>query len=150
LLAGGEISENLIRENSPQSSRAIIWDFLENFSAKKKIAALENFQKLIKMGTSPHQICAMIFREMRIHAQIRAGISQNLPAAEIAAAAALHPFVLQKTRPKTEKNFPLEKIREIYDELFLLEQKLKTGKIKISAADTGAFELEIEKLILKI
>jgi len=145
----GEIDETLIREMTVPTARAVIWDFLRSLSARKPEVAIPKFHQLLKMGQSPHYIFSMILREIRIHAQIRAGLDQNFSAQKIAAETKIHPFVLDKTIGMT-RNFSAQKIKEIYNQCFLLDQKIKTGQVSSSGTDSSAFEIAIEKLIFSI
>ena len=145
----GEILEKDIIHFTIPHPETIIWTFLEDLSGKKMHAALKNFKILLEMGESPHQILAMIFREVRIHAQIRSGIDQNFDAKKISSEAGLHPFVVQKTIPSTRKFSP-EKIEKMYDKLFEIDRKIKTGGISVSTDDAGELEVAIEKFIITV
>ncbi len=145
----GEIDENLIREMTMPTARAVIWDFLRSLSAKKPEIAISKFLQLLKMGQSPHYIFSMILREIRIHAQIRSGLDQNFSLQKIASETGIHPFVLDKTIGMT-RNFSAEKIKKIYNECFDLDRKVKTGQVSSAGNDLSAFEIAIEKLIFKI
>ena len=90
----------------------------------------------------------MIIREIRIHAQLLSGLNQNLQAREIATATKIHPFVVNKTLP-TSKNFTISQIKKLYDHLFIIDTRLKSGGITMTADDTSEFELAIEKFIIQ-
>ena len=66
---------------------------------------------------------------------------------QIAAETKLHPFVIQKTYSLTQQ-FSKEKIAEMYEMLFHIDESLKTGKLSLSTDDTSELELAIEKFIL--
>ncbi len=144
----GVITEDLIETLTLPHPKVIIWSFLENLSKKNRMGALGSFRKLCVMGESVHQILAMIIREVRIHAQILSGIRQRLSAKEIATEAGFHPFVIQKTMGLS-RNFSMSQIEGLYDELFQVDQRIKTGGIMLSTDDQGELELAIEKLILR-
>ncbi len=99
------------------------------------------------MGESVHQIFAMLIREIRIHSQLRSGLNQNLPSKEIATQAALHPFVVQKTI-NLSRNFSMNQLSNLYDELFNIDLGIKTGRISLSTDDQSELELAIERFIL--
>ncbi len=141
------ISKSLIDMLTIPHPKVIIWGFLESLSQKKTKLTLNYFRQLSLMGESVHQILAMLIREIRIHAQITFGISQNLPAKEIASRSGLHPYVVQKTMPLS-RNFTLPQIQQLYDQLFEIDQRIKTGKIMISTDDQSELELAIERFIL--
>lgn len=151
LLAAGEnqITESLIETLTIPHPTVVLWDFLESLSKKSVHSAMEKFHTLLQVGNSVHEIFPMMVREVRIHALIRDGIEQNFSSKKIAEMTHLHPFVLQKTMPLTQ-HFSREKIEAMYDELFDIDQKMKTGKISISTDDSSEFELAIEKFILHV
>lgn len=150
LLAAGEneITSELIQSLTLPHPSVVLWDFLESLSKKSVQQAMDKWKDLLASGTSVHEIFPMILREVRIHALIRDGIEQNLNAPRIAALTKLHPFVVQKTYPLTQK-FSREKIEIMYDKLFEIDQKLKTGKISVSTDDASEFELAIEKFMMQ-
>ncbi|MCF7830946.1 DNA polymerase III subunit delta [Candidatus Gracilibacteria bacterium] len=145
----GEITEKDIMELTIPNPQAVIWDFLESLSKKSVQKSLKGFTDLIQSGVSPHEIFPMVQREIRIHAQIRDGQERNLTPPQIAQESKLHPFVVQKTFPLT-KQFSQEKIKQMYDQLFEIDKRLKTGKISVSTDDVSEFELAIEKFILDV
>jgi DNA polymerase-3 subunit delta len=145
----GVIDTEMIDTFTRANPQAVIWDFLGYLSQQRTAQALTAFQQLRAMGESVHQIFAMIMREVRVHAQIRAGLDENLDSKAIATAAGLHPFVVQKTIGATRK-FSLDQIRSWYGALSDIDRKLKTGGIVMTTDDTSEFELEIERFILSM
>jgi DNA polymerase-3 subunit delta len=145
----GEITAENIKSMTLPRPEIEIWDFLKHLSEKNTVAALKSFQTLMVMGQSPHQIFPMLQREVRIHALIRSGIDQHLDSKSIAAAAGLHPFVVNKTKKLTQ-NFSLVQITQLYETLFQLDRRLKTGGIFTMVGDTSEFELAIEKFVIEV
>lgn len=149
--AAGEkpVEKELILELTLPHPQLEIWDFLEQVSRKNATAAIGKFRSLLQMGQSVQQIFSMLQREVRIHAQIRAALDHNLPPAAIAKQTKLHPFVVQKTLPLS-RQFSRQKIEQLYDHLFEIERRLKSGGIVVTSNDTGEFELAIEKFIVTL
>lgn len=145
----GEITAENIKTMTLPRPEIEIWDFLKHLSEKNTVAALKSFQTLMIMGQSPHQVFPMVQREVRIHALIRSGMDQHLDSKSIASAAGLHPFVVNKTKRLTQ-NFSLEQITKLYETLFQLDKRLKTGGIFTMAGDTSEFELAIEKFVIEV
>ena len=143
------ITKELIKKLISPNFRTIIWDFLADVSAKNIIAAIKKLKTLFHMGSSPHQIFSMLYREISILIQILTGLKKKLSPKEIASETSLHPFVVQKTIPNAQK-FSFAELKLLYDELFFIDKKLKTGEIYTSSADTGEFELMMEKFLLKM
>lgn len=144
---GQDISEDLVRDLTIPHPKAVIWDFLSCLSKKNVQGALRTFQDLLGMGESVHQIFAMVIREVRIHALIRDGLDQRLDAKSIASKTKLHPFVVQKTLPLS-REFSLPQLEDLYDQLYAIDRRLKTGGIITTTDDSSEFELAVEKVIV--
>lgn len=144
---GGVITRDLIEDMTFKRSEVVIWDFLEKLSKKSVQEALRLLHGLLDMGESPHQILAMMIREMRIHAQLRWALDQGMGSKEIARETGLHPFVIQKTLPLT-KGFQMKELRKLYQGLYSIDKKIKTGGIQMSTDDMGELVLSIERLIV--
>jgi DNA polymerase III subunit delta len=143
----GTITDSLIKELTIPHPSVVMWDFLESLSKKSVQLSMKRFKDLLESGVSVHEVLSMIFREVRIHAQIRSGIDQGMSAQQIATETKLHPFVVKKTYSLSQQ-FSKEKIEHMYEMLFQIDNKLKTGKLALSTDDTSELELAIEKFIL--
>lgn len=144
---GGSITVNLLEKLTIPHPQLEVWDFLENLSKKNTQGAIDKFRSLLSMGSSIHQLFSMIQREIRVHAQIRAGLDQGLSEKEIASITKLHPFVVKKTIAST-RHFDIKKIEELYEHLFDIEKRMKSGGIIVSTTDTRPLEVAIEKFIV--
>ncbi len=145
----GEILEADVQELTLANPSIEIWDFLGHLSRRNSAAALKKFRELLASGTSVHEIFPMIQREIRIHAQLRYCLDQKMSSNKIASESKIHPYVVQKTLPLTHQ-FSSQKIREMYDALFSIDQQLKSGKISVSTDDQSELELALEKFILRV
>jgi DNA polymerase III subunit delta len=143
----GEITDKLILELTIPHPSVVMWDFLESLSKKSVQLSMKRLKDLIDSGVSAYEVLSMIFREVRIHAQIRSGIDQGMGAQQIATETRLHPFVVKKTYSLSQQ-FSKEKIEQMYEILFQIDKKIKTGKLSLSTDDTSELELAIEKFIL--
>lgn len=148
LASDGEITADLITELTIAHPQLQIWDFTEALSKKNTAATLKQFYELLSSGKTPHEIFPMILRETRIHAQIRDGIDRNLSSSEIARETKIHPFVVKKTYALTKK-FSASQIKKMYDQLWNIDKKLKTGGIYSFQGDNSEFELLLEKFIIE-
>jgi DNA polymerase-3 subunit delta len=142
------ISQKIIESLSPPQPQLEVWDFLEKLSQGDTQKAIQRFRSLLMMGIPIQQIFSLIQREIRIHAQLRAALNQKLPEREIAQRTKLHPFVVKKTIGCT-RNFSAQKIRELYDQLFDIEKRMKSGGIVTTTSDTRPLEIAIEKFIIR-
>ncbi|PID70623.1 DNA polymerase III subunit delta [bacterium DOLZORAL124_38_8] len=143
----GEITKESIETQTIANPQSQIWGFTEALSQKNTALALHRFHELLQSGQSPHEIFPMLLRETRIHAQIRDGIDRQLTSQQIAIETKLHPFVVKKTHKLTQK-FSADQIKTMYDELFAIDKKLKTGGIYSFQGDYTEFELLIETFII--
>ncbi len=149
IIAGdGVITEALIKELTIPHPKTIIWSFLENLSKKNITGAIKDFRILLHAGEPVHQILAMINREVRIHAQLRSALDQSLPQSQITSSTKLHPFVIQKTIPLT-KNFSRAQIKKMYESLFQIDRRMKTGGVFMTTDDNTELALAIEKFIVE-
>lgn len=142
------ITTQLITDLTIPHPTAIIWEFCENLSKKRTKQTIQTLHALLAAGQSIHTIFAMIIREIRIHAQLRSAIDQEIPHTQIATLTKLHPFVIQKTIPLT-KNFSNKQIQNMYNTLFEIDKKIKTGGLSISTDDDSELALSIEKFIIQ-
>ena len=148
-LAGdGIITEQFIKELTIPHPKAIIWEFTETLSRKNIPGAIRKLHDLLHAGEPIHQIFAMIIREVRIHTQLRNALDRNIPNNQIASLTKLHPFVVQKTIPLT-RNFSQKQIESMYERLFQIDQRMKTGGISISSSDNSELVLAVEKFIVE-
>jgi DNA polymerase-3 subunit delta len=143
-----EISWENIEKLTQPNPQLEIWDFLKNLSQCNAPAAIGKFRDLLTSGTPVQMVFSMIQREIRVHAQLVDGISRNLSEREIATETRLHPFVVKKTLPLS-RNFSREKIVAMYDTIFDIDMKIKTGGISTTSTDAGELELAVEKFIVK-
>lgn len=148
MAADVEITEPLINQLTIPNPKAIIWEFTENLSCKNLHGSLRKLNELLYAGESIHQIFAMIIREVRIHAQLRSALDKHISTDQIAAITKLHPFVVKKTVPLT-KNFSMKQINSMYENLFQIDWKIKTGGISISTDDNSELALAVEKFIVE-
>ena len=119
-------------------------DYIGN---KKSKEALEILHRLIDGGMNSVQIFNMIIRQFRIFLQIDE--VRELSSNQIASNLGLHPFVVQNTL-KQIRFFKKPELVRAYQKLLAIDEKLKTGGIKISATNENMFILEIEKFILEL
>ena len=148
MASDGEITEDLIMRLTIPHPKAIIWEFTEKLSKKNVQGSFRSLRELLYAGESIHQIFAMIIREVRIHAQLRSALDQHISADHIASMTKLHPFVIKKTIPLT-KNFTMPQIEGMYERLFQIDKKMKTGGISVSTDDNSELVLAVEKFIVE-
>ena len=141
------ISENDIDHLVTPIYDVNVFKLTDYIGAKRTKQAIDMLDKLIESGNNSVQIFNMIIRQFRIFLQIEE--MQNRPASEIASSLKLHPFVVQNSL-KQLRSFKKEELKNAYRELLKIDEKLKTGVIKISANNENMFMLELEKFILNL
>ena len=144
-----EITEKSIRELTMPHPEAVIWGFLDEVSAGKTSAALKSLQTLLACDHSPHQILAMIMRQVGIFAQVFAAVQKKMPPKEVAQKCKMAPFVAQKMCSNINR-FPAPKIQKLFDSLFALDRDLKNSTISITAADSSELVLRLERFVLEV
>jgi len=145
----GVVQEDMIDTMTRRHPKLEIWDFLEAVSRQDASRAFRLLRDLITTGVSAHEILAMVMREVRIHALLSSCMAEGLSSPQIATATGLHPYVIQKTLPLSRRFTPAQ-IERMYDALFEIDKKLKTGGISMTTDDTGELELAIEKFVVSL
>lgn len=148
LAAGEALSDETIKKTVIPNPDKEIWGFLESFSARNHQKSLLEWQWLRYFGHTPHEILPMLNREVRILAQIKSGIDQNLGGKTIAAKTGLHPFVVNKSLRKAEQ-IDWQTLNQLYDCLYDVDHKLKSGGFYTTTDDVVELDLAIEKVVLK-
>ncbi len=106
-------------------------DALANNNKKEAVKLLHDH---INKGEDPFYIFSMFvyqFRNLLKVADLRENYQAN--EYEISRLTKMHPFVIRKSFAQT-KNFPLQKLKIIYQKLADLDMQIKTGKINIHLA----------------
>jgi len=106
-------------------------DALANNNKKEAITLLHNH---LAKGEDPFYIFSMFIYQFRNLLKV-ADLKENFGANEyeISRITKMHPFVIRKSFSQT-KNFPLEKLKKIYQKLADLDTAIKTGKMDIKLA----------------
>lgn len=93
----------------------------------KEKAALLLYDHLQK-GDNPHYIFSMIGYQFRNLIMVSDLLEKNFSYKETKERAGLHPYVFQKTHNQT-KHFSCEELKRLYEKLFEMDLKTKTGQI---------------------
>ena len=132
LLVRGNFAEDIFR----------LTDAIGNQNKKLALQLLN--QQLINTDPKEHpRIFSMIIRQFRLLIQIKDVLAkQTVSQASLAKQLGLHPFVVSKTLPQTNK-YTLEQLKNIYQKLLMVDIKIKTGQappellLDILIAETG-------------
>lgn len=146
--SGKEVSKEMIEELVTPSLSASIFKLTDAIAAKNPKQSIKILQILIDSGEDISKIFFMIVRHFRILIQICDMVNKKENQFSITKKLKLHPFVVQNTSNQA-KNFNLEKLEKIYENLLKIDIGIKTGTIKITSQDNKPFALAIEKFILE-
>jgi len=111
-----------------------IFDTIDALGSNNKKEAARLLHEHLKKGEDPFYIFSMFVYQFRNLLKV-ADLKENSGSGEyeIAKTAGLHPFVVKKSLAQI-RNFTLDKLKNIYQELSELDTKIKTGKIDIRLA----------------
>jgi len=119
-----------------------IFQLMDAISSKNKKKALKLFQDQLDSGSNEIYLLTMLVRQFRIFWQIKEATEKdNLPEAMIAKQLKIHPYVVKKSLSQL-RNFPIEQIKKIYQQLLDFEIKIKSTNI--------TFELLFDLLIAEL
>ena len=110
-----------------------IFDMVDAIAAKRKKRALELYYDLLALKEAPLKILALIARQYRIMLKIGELSAGHMSAQDMAAKLGLHPFAVKKSLPLARKYKPRQ-LRQAIEEMALLEEDVKNGRIKDSLA----------------
>lgn len=126
-----------------------IWDFLAALGKNDTSKSLKMFEELIQQGESVYQILAMVMREIRIYAQLRAGLDEGMGESQIVSTTKLHPFVVKKTMSAV-RPMSMKQIQTWYQKLYEIDKGIKTGGFSSTTDDTSEIELALEQMIVSM
>ena len=106
-----------------------IFKTIEAMAVKNKKQALSLLHKHLEKGDNPLYLLSMINFQFRNLLIIKELIQKNLPYNLLVKESKLHPFVVRKTYSQAQK-FELEELKKIYEKIFQIDSKIKTGKIE--------------------
>jgi len=105
-----------------------IFGLVDAIGADNKPLALKLLNEQLALGLNEIYILTMIVRQFRILAQLKSLVSQKFSAPQIVSQTKLHPYVVKKLLPVSEK-FNLAKLQKIYQKLAELDHKFKSTSL---------------------
>ena len=146
-LAGAPVTKEAIDMLIPLNITSSVFKLTDAIAIKNTKRSLEVFEILKESGEDLIKIFFIIVRQFRILLQVKDLQQNNLTQREITLKLKEHPFVIQKSYDQC-KNFPMPKLKAIYEKFLDIDRKTKTGIIRFTAADNRALKLAIEQLIM--
>jgi DNA polymerase-3 subunit delta len=108
-----------------------VFKFIEAIGQKNRGLASESLIKQLLAGVNELQLLSLITRNFRILIQIQDLLNrahgEYLPPAKVATLINEHPFAVQKSYNQL-RHFDLPTLQQIYQQLLLTEQKIKTSQ----------------------
>lgn len=105
-----------------------IFATIDAFSAKNKKNALKLIHNHLEKGDSPLYLLSMLKFQISNLLVVKDLIDKRMPFSYILTKSNLHPFVVKKSWRMAQR-FTLGQLKQIYQKIFKLELKIKTGKI---------------------
>jgi len=110
-----------------------IFKTIDALASKDKKQALYLLHKHLDDGDAPLKLLSMIIYQFRTLLVIKELQDKREPYGAIAKKSGLHPFVVQKNYYLCNQ-FPMEKLKKIYQKIFQADSDIKTGKIEPETA----------------
>ncbi len=104
-----------------------IFAMSDAISARNKALTMRLLEEQFKAGLAPTYLLSMIIRQFKILLQIRQALDLGQTSRKIISQLKLHPFIVQKGINQV-RNFDLETLKKIYNELVKIDYEMKTGK----------------------
>lgn len=135
ILVRGQLQDNIFK----------LTDAMGNRNAQKM---LEVFQNLVSGGESPQQILYMLVRQLRLLAMARSLVDEG-KTEQALSVLKVQPFTVRPLLAQARR-FEWGELQKMYAELLNIDTKLKTSGIEVSAEDTRALELALERFLVGI
>ena len=120
---------------------ADIFATIDSIAQKNKKQGLSLLYRHLQKGESPYYLFTMLVYQFRTILQIRDMLERTYSYESMLQKTKLHPYVLKKGLRVSQK-FSLQELKDVYENLFALDQDLKTGKRE----PAGAFDLFLATL----
>jgi len=144
-----EVTKTDIDKLVTPSLNTSIFQFTDLLSQKKHKDSIKTLHEVLESGEEVSRVFFMIVRQFRLIIQTRDMLDQGLRKPQIQSTLKEHPFVVMNTI-KQSQNFNLEILKDIYRELLEIDNKVKSGQIRMLVDDNKEFLLELEQFIGKL
>lgn len=122
------ISEKEVEMLVSKNTESDIFKAIECLAEKNKKGAVDIFYKQMAAGNNAQYIISMINFQFRNLIKVKDLAEKGKPPLQIAKAAKMHPFVVQKTLKHISK-YQIRELKEIYQKILELDLKIKTTSI---------------------
>ncbi|MFW6283542.1 MAG: DNA polymerase III subunit delta [Minisyncoccales bacterium] len=119
-----------------------IFETIDALAKQNKKKAFRLIHKHLEDGDSPLYLLSMINYQFRNLLSIKDLKERGVSYSKFKKITGLHPYVIKKSNNQAGK-FKIKELKKIYNQILIVDQKIKTGKVK---AETG-LDLLIEEII---
>ncbi|MBN1438270.1 MAG: DNA polymerase III subunit delta [Anaerolineales bacterium] len=117
---------------TPESVLTGIFDMVDAIGGRDGSRALRLLRKTVDQG-NVGGVFAMVVRQFRLLLLSREALDSGIPAARLASALNVHPFVAQKLALQA-RNFNLSSLEQAFRRLRDIDESVKSGRIELDAA----------------
>jgi DNA polymerase-3 subunit delta len=117
---------------TPESVVTNIFDMVDSIGNRDGARAMRLLRKTMEQGNIGG-VFAMIVRQFRLLLLAREALDGGTPAAHLASALEVHPFVAQKLAGQA-RNFRLAALEDLYRRLRDIDEQVKRGRIELETA----------------
>ena len=137
----GEVSEEDVDLLVKSKIDTDIFKTIDSLARRDRKTAAELLHNHLSAGEDPFYLLSMYFYQFRNLLKVKTLAEKNIPEHEIMQKLKLHPFVARKSLEQ-EKNFSLDRLKDLYKNLCEIDSGAKAGKVEI--------ELALDKFIASV
>jgi DNA polymerase III subunit delta len=117
---------------TPESALTGIFEMVDSIGSRDGSRALRLLRKTVEQGNVP-AVFGMVVRQFRLLLLAREALDAGTPAANLAQALEVHPFVARKLASQA-RNFTLPALENIYRRLRDIDDEVKSGRVELDTA----------------
>jgi DNA polymerase III subunit delta len=121
-----------VTDLTPESALTGIFEMVDSIGSRDGSRALRLLRKTVEQGSVP-VVFGMVVRQFRLLLLAREALDAGTPAAGLAQALDVHPFVAQKLASQA-RNFTLPALENIFRRLRDIDDEVKTGRVELDTA----------------
>jgi DNA polymerase-3 subunit delta len=125
---GGEIGMEQVRALTPQISHTVIFELTDALARRDQQRALALLHEELAKGTAAQQIVGLMAAQTRRLLQVKAMAERGMRSAQIAQAAGIAPFVVEKTLPQA-RQFSAAQLEAAHRALLEADVALKNSRM---------------------
>lgn len=125
---GGQIGPDEVRVLTPTTQQVRIFDLTDALARRDRPRALALLHELLDAGESPLGIVALTAHQTRALIQVKALAERGMRSYQIAQAAGMAPFVVEKSLPLA-RQFSMAQLESAHHELLKVDTALKLSRM---------------------